>query len=114
MGLHPNQTILSAVQEGTCSAIDDINPYETGDKKRYLGWQQGHENVTREHQQQQKYNESSLLRRLLCKIGLHKYQCKHIPGRPHINPKTGEMDRRDPIIKKYTCICCDYTYFVGL
>lgn len=56
----------------------------------------------------------SLIRRIVCKIGFHKYSLKYIPGRPHINPKTGNIDRRDPIIEKYTCIYCDDTYFLGL
>lgn len=113
MSLHPNQTILSAVQLGMCSNPNDTNPYEPEDKKKHLGWEQGHERVVEEHQRQQKYNKLPLSRKILCKIGIHKYSLSRIPGRPHVNPKTGNIDRRDPIIKKYTCDCGD-VYFLGL
>lgn len=113
MTLHPNQTILGAVQLGTCADLNTTNPYEPEDKKRYLGWEEGHQRAIKEHQQQQKYNPS-FFRSVLCKIGFHQYSLRRIPGRPHINPKTGNIDRRDPIIKKYTCVFCNDVYFIGL
>ena len=111
--LHPNQEILGAVQEGTCAEFGNTNPYEPEDKKRYLGWEQGYKNVVREHKEQQEWANTSRWQKLKCRLGFHKYILKKIPGRPHINPK-GEIDRRDPIIKKYTCICCNDVYFIGL
>lgn len=100
MALHPDQTILGAVQEGACASPNDTNPYEAEDKKRYLGWQQGHESAIKEYQQQQRYSNISLFRKILCKIGWHKYNLTRVPGRPHINPKTSNIDRRDPILLK--------------
>ncbi len=114
MPLHPDQTILGAVQIGTCADVSAVNPYEPKDKKRYLGWEQGHERAIKEYQQQQKYNNLSLFRKAMCIIGFHKHSLKLIPGRPHINPKTGNIDKRDPIIKKYTCVYCDDVCFIGL
>lgn len=113
MVLHPDQTILEAVQLGTCAAPDDTNPYKPEDKKRFLGWEEGHKRSIEEHEREQKYNSLSFFRKIKCKIGFHKYKLKRISGRPHINPKTHSIDRRDPIIKKYTCIYCDETYFIG-
>ncbi len=112
--LHPNQEILGAVQLGACADLSDVNPYEPEDKKKYLGWQQGHSRVIEENQLQQKRVGSSWFRKLMCKLGIHKYNLKRVPGRPHINPQTGNIDRRDPIIEKYTCICCSDVYFLGL
>ena len=114
MSLHPNQIILGAVQEGKCSNIDDINPYEISDKKRYMGWEQGHKTTIKEYKEQQKYNNLSFFRKVICKMGFHKYKLKCVPGRPHINPITNNIDRHDPIIKKYKCIYCSATYFIGL
>jgi len=114
MALHPDQMILGAVQLGRCASLDDTNPYEPKDKKRYFGWQQGHESAIEEYRQQQKYNNAPSFRKILCKIGWHKYSLKHIPGRPHIDPKTSNIDRRDPIIEKYTCVYCNDVYFTGL
>ena len=114
MTLHPHQEILGAVQEGTCSEPNDINPYKPEDVKKYCGWKQGYENAVKDHKLQQKIDGLSLLDKLKCRIGIHKYKLKRIPGRPHINPKTGKIDRRDPIIKKYTCVRCNDTYFIGL
>ena len=111
--LHPNQVILGAVQLGICSEINDANPYEPEDDKRQLGWKQGHSRVIEEHQQYQRWDKASWLRKILCKVGFHKYHLKRIPGRPHIDPKTSNIDRRDLIIEKYICICGDI-YFSGL
>ena len=108
MSLHPNQAILGAVQLGFCADLETANPYEPEDKKRYLGWEQGHKRAIEEHRQRQKYDNLSLFRKVLCGIGIHKYNLTHVPGRPHIDPKTGNIDRRDPIIKKYTCVYCEY------
>jgi hypothetical protein len=114
MGVHPNQVILGAVQVGACAALDEANPYKPEDEQRYLGWEEGHKRVVEEYYQQQRYNNASLFRKFLCSVGLHNYRLKRIPGRPHIDAKTGNIDRRDPIIKKYTCGCCGDVYFVGL
>jgi len=111
--LHTDQVILGAVQLGACADLNDVNPYKTEDKKRYLGWQQGHSRVIEENRHQQEWEKVSWIRRVKCKIGLHQHRLKRIPGRPHIDPKTGKIDRRDPIIEKYTCICGD-VYFLGL
>lgn len=113
MVLHPNQEILSAVQLGTCADLNEENPYKPRDKKRYLGWQQGHERVIEEHRLQRQRNDTSWFRKIMCKIGFHKHKLKRIPGRPHIDTQTGNIDRRDPIIEKYTCVCGDI-YFLGL
>ena len=112
MTLRVDQTILGAVQQGTCAELGDVNPHKPEDKKRFLGWEQGYKNVVREHNLQQRLNNRSLCRRFLCCIGIHKYRLKLVPGRPHIG-KGGNIDRRDPIVKKYICIYCDDTYFVG-
>ena len=114
MALHPDQTILGAVQLGTCAEADEVNPYQSDDKKRYLGWEQGHKRAIANFQQEQQWDNLSLFRKLMCKIGIHKYSLKRIPGRPHIDPKSGNIDRRDPIVKKYTCVYCDDVYFIGL
>ena len=114
MSLHPNQIILGAVQIGKCSDINDINPYNISNKKKYMGWEQGHETVIKEYKEQQKYNNLSFFRKFLCKIGFHKYSLKCIPGRPHINSINNNIDRRDPIIKKYKCIYCPATHFIDL
>ena len=114
MTLHVDQTILSAVQQGTCAEFGKTNPYKPENKKRFLGWEQGYENVIKGHEHQQKIQICSFYRRFLCCIGIHKYHLKLIPGRPHINPQTRDIDSRDPIIKKYVCIYCDETYFIGL
>lgn len=113
MTLHPDQVILGAVQEGTCADVNDANPYEPEDKKRFLGWEQGHKRAIEEYEQQQKHDSLSLSRTIKCKLGFHNYILKKIPGRPHIDPK-GTITRRDPIIKKYTCVYCDNVYFLGL
>jgi len=47
-------------------------------------------------------------------MGLHEYTLKKIPGRPYIDNEKGLITARDPIIKKYTCIYCDNTFFKGL
>ena len=114
MSLHVNQTILGAVQEGRCSKLGDVNPYEPDDKKRYLGWEQGHKSVLQAHEERQRYKNSPWYRKVLCKLGIHNYSVSYIPGRPHINPQTGNIIGRDPIITKYTCVCCSYDYCVGL
>lgn len=111
--LHPNQEILGAVQLGACADLNDTNPYEPDDKKRYAGWEQGHSNVIEEHRHRQEWDNVSWFRKIMCKVGFHKHRLKRIPGRPHIDPKTGNIDRRDPIIEKYTCLCGDI-YFLGL
>lgn len=111
--LQPSQVILGAVQLGACADLDDINPYEPEDKKRYLGWEQGHSRVIKEHRQQQIRDSASWFRKIMCRIGFHKHHLKRIPGRPHIDPETGNVDKRDPIIEKYTCVCGDI-YFIGL
>ncbi len=105
MVLHVDQTILGAVQLGECANLNDTNPYEPTDRKRYLGWQEGHKRVIAEHQQWQKHNNLSLFRKIMCKTGFHKYSLKRIPGRPHIDSKTGNINGRDSVIKKYTCDC---------
>jgi len=114
MGLHPNQEILGAVQLGTCAGINDTNPYQPEDKKKYFGWKQGHERAIENHQEYLRWKNAPWYRKAMCKIGAHKYSLKRIPGRPHIDPKTGNIDGRNPIIKKYTCIYCPDTRFVGL
>lgn len=110
--LHPNQVILGAVQLGACADLNDVNPYKPEDKKRYLGWEQSHLRVVEEHRQRQIWDNASWFRKILCTIGIHRHSLKRIPGRPHID-KTGKIDRRDPIIEKYTCVCGD-VYFLGL
>lgn len=111
--LHPDQAILGAVQLGACADLNETNPYEPEDKKRHLGWKQGHSRVIEEHRQYRRWDNVSWFRKILCRIRIHRYTLKRIPGRPHIDPKTGNIDRRDPIIKKYTCVCGD-VYFLGL
>ncbi len=113
-GLHVNQDILGAVQLGACSAIDDTNPYEPEDKKRYLGWKQGHKRAVEERQQQKRWSDSSWFCKLMCKLGIHRCALTRVPGRPHIDWNTGLIDRRDPIISKYTCVCCGDVHFEGL
>lgn len=114
MTLHPNQKILFAVQLGACSGLHGTNPYEPEDKKMFLGWEQGHSRVIKEHEEQQKWANASFFRNILCKVGIHKHALKRVPGRPHINPKSGDIDRRDPIIEKWTCVYCPDVYFIGL
>lgn len=111
--LHPNQIILGAVQEGRCAELSDINPYTLEDRKRRLGWEQGHYRSIKEHERCQRYANLSWFRKVLCKLGVHKHILKLVPGRPHINRQTGAIDRRDPVIKRYTCDCGD-VFFVGL
>jgi hypothetical protein len=105
--LHPNQDILGAVQEGRCSGLSDANPYEPDDKKRYLGWEEGHKAVIKNHKLQIKWNGLPWYRKLLCKIGFHDYRYKLVPGRPHYNPQTRQIDRRDPIIRVPICKHCE-------
>ena len=106
------QAIIGTIQEGRCADISDTNPYSPEDKKKHLAWGYGHERTVGEHEQQQKYACLPFWRKALCKIGLHKYTLKRIPGRPRI--KDNEIVGRDPIINKYTCIYCPAVYFVGL
>ncbi len=113
MVLHVNQTILGEVQIGRCSGLDDVNPYEPQDRKRYLGWEQGHKTMIESHRQHKKHKAMPWYRKILCQIGVHKYTLKLIPGRPRIGFQTGLSIGRDPIIKKYVCDCGD-TYFIGL
>ena len=44
----------------------------------------------------------------------YKWQIDHIIPKKYIDTETGKIDGRDPIIKKYTCIYCDDTYFIGM
>ncbi len=111
MVLHVNQDILGAVQKGECSELNDTNPYEAEDIKRFEGWKQGHKRVVAEQEQIQKWNATSFFRKILCKIGIHKDKLSKIPGRPHI--KDGKIVSRDSIIKKFTCIHCDNVHFIG-
>ncbi len=106
------QAIIGTIQEGRCADIAETNPYVHEDQKKRLAWEYGHESTVKEHQQQQRHDSLSVWRKLLCKVGLHKYNLKRVPGRPHI--KDNEIVGRDPIINKYTCIYCPATYFVGL
>ena len=112
MGLQPNQVILGAVQQGKCSDPDDINPFDIADRKRHAGWEQGHKSMVADLVMRQKYNDVPVWQKIKCKIGLHKYNLSHVPGRPHI--RNNRIIGRDPIIKKYTCIHCPAVYFVGL
>ncbi len=114
MGLHPNQEILGAVQQGMCSQVDDANPFEATDTKRFMGWQQGHDRMARGSRQQQEYDNLSWWRKAKCWAGFHVYNLTRVPGRPHINPVMGNIDRRDFIIKKYSCAYCPATFFIGL
>lgn len=104
--LQPDQTILGAVQIGTCSDINDANPYEKKDSERYMGWEEGHNRAVEIHRLQEKWAALPLYRKILCKLSFHKYRVKLIPGRPHIG-SGGNIDRRDPIIKRYICIYCE-------
>lgn len=114
MVLHVNQIILGAVQEGECSKLDDENPYKQNDVERYEGWKQGHKRIIQDHKQQERYANSSAWQKILCFFGVHKYNLQRIPGRPHIDCGTGLILRRDPVIEKYTCLCCGKTYFINL
>ncbi len=117
MSLQPNQEILGAVQEGECSEIDEVNPYAAEDKRKYLGWEAGHERMVAEIAQEEKWGNLSWYRKLRCRLGIHKYKMKRVRGRPHINPKLegpSKIDGRDPVVKKYTCIFCGDVYFIGL
>ena len=109
-----DQAILGAVQEGICANINDTNPYNPDDKKKYIGWDQGHKTAIRDHQQRENYAEHSWFRKLLCKLGKHRGFVTKIPGRPHIDYKTGNIVSRDPIITKYTCSCCGEVRFINL
>ncbi len=111
MGLHVNQDILGAVQRGECSEPNDKNPYEVTDLKRFEGWKQGHKSVVTEQEQMQRWGKTPLLRKVLCKVGIHKDKLQKIPGRPHI--KAGKIVARDPVIKKFTCIYCGNVHFIG-
>ena len=112
--MNVDQIILGAVQEGVCAELGSTNPYKPEDKKQHAGWEQGHKRAIEDHRQREKYTSLSWFRKAKCKIGLHRYNLSKIPGRPHINPKTGDIDRRDPIIEKYTCVYCGDVYFIGL
>ena len=106
------QEIVAVIQEGRCSGVNGTNPYAPEDRKRYLGWEYGHERTVTEHRQKQQHDDLPLWRKLLCKIGFHEYALKRVPGRPHI--KNNRIVGRDPIIKKYSCVYCPAVYFVGL
>ncbi len=109
--IHVDQDILGAVQKGTCAEPNDTNPYEVTDIKRFEGWKQGHKSAVAEQEQIQKWESTSLFRKILCKVGIHKDRLTKIPGRPHI--KAGKIVSRDSIIKKFTCIHCDNVHFIG-
>ena len=112
MVVHCDQIILGAVQEGTCADIDAINPHTPDDKKKYIGWDQGHKTAIRDHQQRENYAEHSWFRKLLCKLGKHRGFVTKIPGWPRI--VNGNIVSRDPIITKYICSCCGEVRFINL
>ena len=109
-----DQIILGAVQEGMCAKPNEVNPYSPSDKKQFMGWEQGHKTAIKDYQQREKYANLSWFCKLKCLIGRHRYHLTKIPGRPHIDPKTRSIDRRDPIIEQYVCVYCDKTYFINL
>lgn len=114
MSLSVDQTILGAVQEGTCAEIDAVNPYSMEDKKRYFGWKEGHEGAVKDYNQQKKYDSLTSWQKFKCWLGIHEYTIKKLPGRPHIDNATGDIISRDPIVKKYTCIYCNDSFLVGV
>ena len=112
MTIHCDQVILRTVQEGTCANVNDTNPYSPDDKKKHLGWDQGHKTAIRDHQQRENYTKHSWFRKLMCKLGKHRGFVTKIPGRPRI--VNGDIVSRDPIITKYTCSCCGEVRFINL